>query len=182
MLILVVADAHIPDRAIDVPEQFRKLLIPGKIEKVVALGNVAGTKTQKLLRSITSDVVGVKGDMDTDLQLPLTQTIEVENLRLGLATGLSIIPDGDPEALLIASRQMNADVVLWGGSTNVDTFELDGKFFLSPGSLTGAQSAESVSSIPSFCLLDLKGKQCVVYIYSLEKNLVKVEKAVYTKE
>lgn len=164
------------------PQPFRKLLVRGKIEKIVALGNVAGSKTQKLLKSISAGIVSVKGDMDTDVQQPLTQTFTVGDLRVGAATGLSIIPGDDPEALLIAARQMDVDVLLWGGSTNVDTFELDGKFFLSPGSLTGAQSVESVSSIPSFCLLDIKDKTCTVYIYSLENGLVKVEKTVYTKE
>lgn len=34
VLVLCIGDTHIPDRATDLPPQFRKLLVPGKIHHV----------------------------------------------------------------------------------------------------------------------------------------------------
>ena len=34
VLVLCIGDTHIPDRATDLPAQFRKLLVPGRIHHV----------------------------------------------------------------------------------------------------------------------------------------------------
>jgi vacuolar protein sorting-associated protein 29 len=50
-------------------------------------------------------------------------------------------------------------VLLWGGTHKFEAYELEGKFFVNPGSATGAISsgwwAEGESPVPSFVLMDV---------------------------
>lgn len=61
---------------------------------------------------------------------------------------------------------MDVDVLLWGGSHRFEAYELEGKFFVNPGSATGALSTgwgwggsekggELEDPTPSFCLMDV---------------------------
>lgn len=52
------------------------------------------------------------------------------------------------------------DVLLWGGTHRFEAYELEGKFFVNPGSLTGAESSGweeegEEGETPSFCLMDV---------------------------
>ena len=38
--VLIIGDIHIPQRAASLPEQFRDLLMPGKMQHVICPGNV----------------------------------------------------------------------------------------------------------------------------------------------
>ena len=40
VLVLVIADLHIPHRAKDLPPQFKELLKPGKIHSILCAGNL----------------------------------------------------------------------------------------------------------------------------------------------
>lgn len=67
---------------------------------------------------------------------------------------------------MIAARQMDVDVLLWGGTHKFEAYELEGKFFVNPGSATGAFSTSWLAideePIPSFCLLDVSFRELVV--------------------
>jgi len=80
-------------------------------------------------------------------------------MRIGFTHGHTIIPQADADALLIAARQMDVDVLLWGGTHKFEAYELEGKFFVNPGSATGAFStlwgADVEEPVPSFCLMDV---------------------------
>ena len=81
------------------------------------------------------------------------------SLRIGFTHGHTIIPPGDADSLLIAARHMDVDVLLWGGTHKFEAYELEGKFFVNPGSATGALGtgwwAEGEEPVPSFCLMDV---------------------------
>lgn len=63
-LVLVIGDFHIPHRAESLPEPFRDLLVPGKMQHVLCTGNVCSKATEEYLRTLASSVHIVKGDMD----------------------------------------------------------------------------------------------------------------------
>lgn len=162
-----------------------------------------------------------------ELSLPLSRVVSLGQLKIGFNSGHTIIPNSDPDALLIAARQLDVDIFIWGGTHRVEAYQLEGKFFVNPGSATGAfytswpdteeleeetdsdsknnegeakndsgeteDSNESSNSnngavaepkdpIPSFCLLDIQGSICVVYIYRYVDGEVKVDKISYRKE
>jgi vacuolar protein sorting-associated protein 29 len=146
--------------------QFRKLLAPGKIGQVVCLGNITDKETYDFLRQTAPDLHIVKGDFDTEASsLALSKVVQHGGLRIGFTHGHTVIPPGDADALLIAARQMDVDVLLWGGTHKFEAYELEGKFFVNPGSATGAFStgwlAIGEEPIPSFCLMDVRADRGV---------------------
>lgn len=62
------------------------------------------------------------------------------NIRVGVLHGHQVIPWGDPESLDIIARQMEVDVLLTGHTHRFEAFENNNKFFINPGSATGAYS------------------------------------------
>ncbi|KAM0715658.1 hypothetical protein Q7P37_009156 [Cladosporium fusiforme] len=212
-LVLVLGDLFIPDRAI-----FKKLLTPGKIGQILCLGNLTSPSVHSFLRGIAPDLQLVKGDFDIPLtaaapaapygqqqpnasensfQIPtaLSKVVTHGSLRIGFTHGDSIVPPGDPDALLIAARQMDVDVLCWGGTCKFEAYEMEGKFFVNPGSATGADSwmdetlgdnEEEDANTPSFVLMDVQGDVLVLYVYQLKTDAegnetVGVEKVSFRK-
>lgn len=118
-------------------------------------------ETYDFLRGIAPDLQIVKGDFDVEApNLALSKVVTHGSLRIGFTHGHTIIPPGDADSLLIAARHMDVDVLLWGGTHRFEAYELEGKFFVNPGSATGAFStawwAEGEEPTPSFCLMDVR--------------------------
>ncbi|CAI7616940.1 unnamed protein product [Penicillium pancosmium] len=185
-LVLVIGDLFIPDRA-----PFRKLLSPGKIGQILCLGNCTDRETYEYLRGVAPDLQMVKGDFDVDSpNLPVSKIVEHGNLRIGFTHGHTIVPNGDADALLITARQMDVDILLWGGTHRFEAFEMEGHFFINPGSATGALSSgfwpAGEDPTPSFCLMDIQGDVLVLYVYQLKTDAngienVSVEKVSFRK-
>ena len=140
--------------------QFKKLLAPNKIGQILCLGNLTDKETYDFLRGIAPDLQIVKGDFDVEApNLALSKVVTHGSLRIGFTHGHTIIPPGDADSLLIAARHMDVDVLLWGGTHKFEAYELEGKFFVNPGSATGALGtgwwAEGEEPVPSFCLMDV---------------------------
>lgn len=64
-LVLAIGDFHIPNRAPDLSEKFKALLVAGKIQHVLCTGNLLSADVEDYLRSLGPDVNIVQGDMDT---------------------------------------------------------------------------------------------------------------------
>lgn len=241
-LILAIGDLHIPERAVEIPPKFKRLLsAPGKISQVLCHGNVTRSPgTLNFLRSISSDFQLVKGQLDLGQSaLPTSLVFTHDQLKVGLISGSCVIPNSDPLSLLTQARMMDVDILLFGGTHKLEAYTLDGKFFISPGSASGAfttnlpdredfdaiesilkreykkdtvdpelkeeekQEIEEDTSlsenqlndppelsqdieellhpIPSFCLLDVKGISCTLYLYTYVGGDVKVDKVSYRK-
>ncbi|RLV91244.1 Vacuolar protein sorting-associated protein 29 [Spathaspora sp. JA1] len=296
MLTLAIGDLYIPERSIDLPAKFKKLLCPNpntiptnhKISRVVCLGNIINSQeTLKFLYNLSPQFNLVKGENDNatiisqqlsmishnkEEVIPYYNVFTHDNLRIGYTNGYQIVPKGDPLALSALARELDVDILIWGGTHRVEAYTLDGKFFINPGSATGAinfdwpdnedydeekvsqevgekkdqteetkeeekegqeegeqkveeqeksdekenedkdnekqDDAENVeqsvkdttsssnnidkdillevtelnSNISSFCLLDIQGSTCILYIYTYLNGEVKVDKVTYTKD
>ncbi|KFA68703.1 hypothetical protein S40285_02656 [Stachybotrys chlorohalonatus IBT 40285] len=188
-LILVIGDIHIPDRALDVPAKFKKLLSPGKIGQTLCLGNLTDKTTYEYLRSIAPDLKIVKGRYDVEAtSLPLTQVVTHGGIRIGFLEGFTLVSN-EPDLLLAEANRLDVDVLCWGGTHRFDAFEYMDKFFVNPGSATGAYVTgwnQDQDPTPSFCLMDVQGISLTLYVYQLRKDeqgneTVAVEKVTYTK-
>ncbi|OBA19130.1 hypothetical protein METBIDRAFT_46444 [Metschnikowia bicuspidata var. bicuspidata NRRL YB-4993] len=164
MLSLLIGDLFIPDRAVDIPSKFRKLLSPNapavpsnaKISQVLCLGNITqSTSTLRFLHDLSPFFSAVRGEFDdvnlvsqqlalldakNDSTLPLYRVVKADNFRIGFTSGHQIVPRNDPLLLLAFAREIDVDILVWGGTHRVEAYTLDGKFFISPGSATGAYS------------------------------------------
>ena len=141
------------------------MLAPGKIGQILCLGNLTDKETYDFLRGVAPDLQIVKGDFDVDApNLPLSKVVTHGSLRIGFTHGHTIIPPGDSDSLLIAARQMDVDVLFWGGTHKFEAYELEGKFFVNPGSATGAMTtgwwSEAEDPTPSFVLMDVRWPEC----------------------
>jgi len=185
--ILCIGDIHIPDRAIEIPEKFRELFSNRTINHIICLGNLNDSATYEYLKSITPNIQMVPGPYDlqsfgpADLSLSTRNSpkahsgvVQHGNLRIGFVNGSAIVPPGDPESLMIAARQMDVNVLLWGGTHKFEAFRIDDNYFINPGSATGAfstaQWADGEEPVPSFVLLKVQGSVLTGYRYSIKKD------------
>ncbi|KAH7886980.1 Metallo-dependent phosphatase [Phlebopus sp. FC_14] len=183
VLVLIIGDLHIPHRAHDLPAKFRKLLVPGKIQQILCTGNVCDRETYEYLRTVASDVCIVRGDYDENVGFPPSATIVHAPIRIGLIHGHQCVPTGDLDALSALARQMDVDVLVSGHTHTFQAIEYDGRFFVNPGSATGAWTGlHNSDPMPSFALMDIQGAVVVTYVYQLVDGEVRVEKIEYRKE
>jgi len=182
-LVLIIGDLHIPDRVHDLPAKFRKLLVPGKIQQILCTGNVCDKETYDYLRTISPDVHVVKGDYDENSTFPLSATVVHSPIKIGVIHGHQCIPTGDLDSLSSLARQMDVDVLVSGHTHTFQALEYDNKFFVNPGSATGAWTgAYNAEPTPSFALMDIQGPVVVTYVYQLIEGEVRVEKIEWRKE
>lgn len=69
---------------------------------------------------------------------PEQKVVTVGQFKIGLAHGHQIVPWGDPESLASLQRQLGVDILITGHTHKFEAYEHDGKFFINPGSATGA--------------------------------------------
>jgi predicted phosphodiesterase len=117
----------------------------------------------------------VKGDFDVDApNLPLSKVVTHGSLRIGFTHGHTIIPPGDGDSLLIAARQLDVDILLWGGTHRFEAYEMEGKFFVNPGSATGAMATgwwpEAEEPTPSFVLMDVSTRESTLNLNAIGDN------------
>jgi len=97
-------------------------------------------------------------------------------------------------------RQMDVDILITGHTHKFEAFERDNKFFINPGSATGAFNALNrfvikkkilfyfssyfnilSSTTPSFVLMDIQQASLTLYVYQLINEKFTVERLEYRK-
>ncbi len=122
--------------------------------------------------------------------MPETRTVKIGDFTIGAIHGHQVLPWGDTEALAAVQRELDCDILV-SGHTHVNSIkEYDGKYFLNPGSATGAFSSISKYGereksgrevTPSFMLLAIQGSQAVVYVYEMVDGKQKVDQTTFTR-
>ncbi len=183
MLVLVLGDLHIPHRCSALPKKFKKLLVPGRIQHILCTGNLTSRESLDYLKSLASDVHVVKGDLDVDSDFPEQKVIQVGQFKIGLCHGHQFL-NGDPDMLALVNRQLDCDILVTGNSHNYEAYEQENKFYVNPGSATGAYKPgedPEEGSPPSFILMDIQSGTVVTYVYQLIDDEVKVERIEFKK-
>ena len=172
-LVLIIGDFHVPYRKQDIPTVFKELLNTDKIKTILCTGNVGCDEMVDRLRQIVPNLYIVRGDHDTSLtsnELPEHIVLNIGQFKVGLIHGHQILPCGDHDAMAAVQRRLDVDILVTGHTHKNEIFQDCGKFFVNPGSVTGA-SNESVmptgSVVPSFMLMAVQGPSAVVYVYEL---------------
>jgi len=180
--VLVIGDMHIPHRAERLPEQFKALLVPGKIQHVLSTGNLCSKSMDEYLHTLANDVHIVRGDLDDSNQYPETKVVQIGDFSIGLCHGHQVVPWGDAESLGGLQRKLDVDILISGHTHKNDVAEVEKKFMVNPGSATGAYSALTSDVHPSFVLMAIKGSKVVTYVYELRNNEVHVSKSEFIKK
>jgi vacuolar protein sorting-associated protein 29 len=86
------------------------------------------------------------------------------SLRIGFLEGFTVVAPTEADLLLAEANKLDVDVLCWGGTHRFDAYEYGDKFFVNPGSATGAfqtgWAAEGEAVVPSFCLMDVSISEC----------------------
>uniref|UniRef100_A0A8D0CE32 Vacuolar protein sorting-associated protein 29 n=1 Tax=Salvator merianae TaxID=96440 RepID=A0A8D0CE32_SALMN len=181
MLVLVIGDLHIPHRCNGLPAKFKKLLVPGKIQHILCTGNLCTKESYDYLRTLAGDVHVVRGDFDEGTNYPPQKIVTVGQFRIGLIHGHQVVPWGDLSSLAILQRQLDVDILISGHTHQFEALEYEKKFYINPGSATGAYSALQRNITPSFVLMDIQSSTVVTYVYRLIGEDVKVERIEFRK-
>jgi len=103
----------------------------------------------------------VRGRSDADApSLALSGVVAHGSLRVGFLEGFAVVVPGEADVLLAEARRLDVDVLCWGGTGRFDAYEYGGRFFVNPGSATGAAGMGwgwegGEEGTPSFCLMDV---------------------------
>lgn len=130
------------------------------------LENLAAAKSQAHI---------VRGDFDENTNLPQQKVVTIGNIRIGIVHGHQIVPYGDIEALASVQRQLDVDILVSGHTHMQSITQYDGKYFINPGSATGAYTPLSHESIPSFILMAIQGDDIVAFMYELVDDKVNIK-------
>nr|CAD7588921.1 unnamed protein product [Timema genevievae] len=177
----LLGDLHIPYRCSSLPAKFKKLLVPGRIQHILCTGNLCTKESYDYMRSLASDVHVVRGDFEENITFPEQKVVTVGQFRIGLTHGHQVVPWGDPESLALIQRQLDVDILISGHTHKFEAYEHENKFYINPGSATGAYNSLDTSIIPSFVLMDIQSATVVTYVYQLVGDEVKVERIEYKK-
>ena len=132
MLIGLISDTHIPDRAKIIPTKVIEAF--KDVELIIHAGDLTTTDVINELEKI-APVVAVQGNMDrvAGINLPKAKIIETEGVKIGVAHG-EVYPRGDSQQLLYLAKQLDVNVLVTGHSHQPKIEQIEDVLFLNPGS------------------------------------------------
>lgn len=208
-LVLVLGDFHIPSRASKIPAQFKRMLVPGRMQHVICTGNSPNDNdNDELLQSLAPNLHFVSGGDEDHNLYPESRVVQVGQFRIGVIHGHQIVPWKSHEALSATRRRLNVDILITGHTHRNSVVVEDDYCFINPvsclkrsflslsftcfscccitkihekGSITGAISTMTPNVIPSFVLLAVQDDKLVCYMYELKNDEVDVSKTEFSK-
>lgn len=132
MLIGLISDTHIPDRARILPQNVLDAF--ANVDLILHAGDLTSLKAIEELEDL-APVMAVQGNMDRakGIDLPKARVIEAEELRIGLVHG-EVYPRADTQQLLYLAKELNADILVSGHSHQPKIEQKEGILLLNPGS------------------------------------------------
>jgi putative phosphoesterase len=134
MLIGVISDTHIPERAEKIP----KLVFEAfkDVELILHAGDIVSMDVIKDLENLAPTQC-VQGNMDRmyGLKIPKREILKINDIKIGLDHG-EVYPRGDTQQLKYIGMEMGVDVLITGHTHTSFIKELDEMLLLNPGSPT----------------------------------------------
>lgn len=160
MLIGVISDTHIPERAEKIPDVVFKIF--ENVDMILHAGDLVSLEVLEQLESLAPTKC-VQGNIDSfyGLNLPKSDVIAVEGHKIGLNHG-EVNPRGDTQQLKYIAMELGADILITGHTHWAFIKKFDNIILLNPGSPTVPRLSD-----PSIMLLDVKED-------SVESEIVKV--------
>jgi uncharacterized protein len=152
MLIGVISDTHIPERADKIPESVLEIF--KDVEMILHAGDLISMDVLSELDSLAPTIC-VQGNMDRiyGLNLPKQEVIKVDGIKIGLDHG-EVYPRGDTQQLKYIGLEMGVDVLITGHTHSPFITEVDKMLLLNPGSPTVPRMTD-----PSVMIIEVKYKK-----------------------
>ena len=160
MLIGLISDTHIPDRAKILPTKVLEAF--SDVELILHAGDLTSPKVIEELENL-APVMAVQGNMDrvNGIDLPKAKVIEAEGLKIGVIHG-EVYPRADTDQLLYLAKELNVDILVSGHSHQPKIEQKDGVLLLNPGSPIVPRLADR-----TVMLLDIKDRNVDVEIIKI---------------
>ena len=160
MLIGLISDTHIPDRARIIPQKVFETF--SDVELILHAGDLTSPRVIEELEKI-APVMAVQGNMDraNGIMLPKAKVIETEGLKIGVVHG-EVYPRADSAQLLYLAKELNVDILVSGHSHQPKIEQIEGILLLNPGSPIVPRLADR-----TVMLLDINNKEVDVEIVKI---------------
>lgn len=132
MLIGLISDTHIPDRARVLPQNVLDAF--SDVDLILHAGDLTSPRVLDELEQL-APVMAVQGNMDrvNGIDLPKAKVIEVENLKIGVIHG-EVYPRADSDQLVYLAKELEVDILVSGHSHQPKIEQKEGILLLNPGS------------------------------------------------
>ena len=132
MLIGLISDTHIPDRAKVLPQKVLDAF--DDVDLILHAGDLTSPRVIEELESL-APVMAVQGNMDrvNGIDLLRAKVIEAEGLKIGIVHG-EVYPRADSDQLLYLAKELNVDILVSGHSHQPKIEQKEGILLLNPGS------------------------------------------------
>lgn len=132
MLIGLISDTHIPDRARELPKNVISAF--QNVDLILHAGDLTSMEVIDELEKI-APTIAIQGNMDraAGIILPNAKVIEAEGIKIGIAHG-EVYPRADTQQLLYLAKQLDTDILVTGHSHQPKIEQIDGILLLNPGS------------------------------------------------
>lgn len=166
MLIGLISDTHIPERANKIPEKVFEVF--KGVEMIMHAGDLVSRDVLEELESVAPTLC-VQGNMDRmyGLKIPKREKITVENFTIGLDHG-EVYPRGDTQQLKYIGMEMGVDVLVTGHTHTPFIKELENLVLLNPGSPTVPRLSD-----PTVMLVDVEKNDLNAQIIKLGDSTCK---------
>jgi uncharacterized protein len=160
MLIGVISDTHIPERAEKIPESVFEAF--KDVDLILHAGDIVSVDVIEDLDNLAPTQC-VQGNMDRmyGLKIPKREILKIDGIKIGLDHG-EVYPRGDTQQLKYIGMEMGVDVLITGHTHTSFIKELDEMLLLNPGSPTVPRMSD-----PSVMLIDVNDK-------GLEARIIKI--------
>lgn len=169
MRILLLSDAHIHDRADEIPRELLEVIEKEKFDISIYAGDFTDRDVYDWFLQTGKKVYVVQGNMDY-LDLPKYQKIILPDLKIGVIHGHQVRPRGNVVQLTQIAKEMNVNILISGHTHSPFIRIYENILHLNPGSVTGAWGGGGGSMKPSMMILNI------------DKNVVKIEHYELTKK
>lgn len=160
MLIGLISDTHIPDRARIIPQNVIDAF--SDVELILHAGDLTSLDVVEELEKI-APVMAVQGNMDrvNGINLPKAKTLEVEGVKIGIVHG-EVYPRADTQQLVYLAKQLDVDILVSGHSHQPKIEQTDGVLLINPGSPIVPRLADR-----TVMLLEIHNKEVDVQIVKI---------------
>lgn len=160
MLIGLISDTHIPDRARIIPQNVLDAF--SDVDLILHAGDLTSLDVVEELEKI-APVMAVQGNMDrvNGINLPKAKTLEVEGVKIGIAHG-EVYPRADTQQLVYLAKQLDVDILVSGHSHQPKIEQTDGVLLINPGSPIVPRLADR-----TVMLLEIHNKEVDVQIVKI---------------
>jgi len=164
MLIGVISDTHIPERADKIPEAVFEAF--KDVEMIFHAGDLVSMKVLQDLEKVAPTWC-VQGNMDRmyGLKLPKRKKVEIDGIKIGIDHG-EVYPRGDTQQLKYIGMEMGVNVLI-SGHTHISFIkEVDNMLLLNPGSPTVPRLSD-----PSVMVAEIDNKVLDAQIIKIGKPI-----------